>query len=163
MALGYELTVTDSKGTEIKLTSMDEQHGGREDIICASYKSNTLNDDSIARSNDVRAEIKIIGRITAENKDTTCELANWSKEKDSSLIYRKVKLTTYPSPSNPTLLRNYELENMFVLDYTESFDMPTENMPENVKSNISSENDNGLFELYLVQKNGAYSQYIESK
>ena len=49
MALGYELTVTDSKGTEIKLTSMDGQHGGREDIICASYKSNTLNDDSIAR------------------------------------------------------------------------------------------------------------------
>lgn len=37
MALGYELTVTDSKGTEIKLTSMDGQHGGREDIICASW------------------------------------------------------------------------------------------------------------------------------
>ena len=159
MALGYELTVTDSKGTEIKLTSMDGEHGGREDIICASYKSTTLNDDSIARSNDVRAEIKIIGRITAENKDTTCELANWSKEKDSSLIYRKVILTIYPSTDNPILLRNYELENMFVLDYTESFEMPTENFSKQ----INSENDNGLFELYLVQKNGAYSQYIESK
>lgn len=155
MALGYELTITDSKGTEIKLSSKD----GEEDIICAFYKSNTLNDSAIARSNDVRAEIRIIGKITAGNKDRTCELANWSKEKNSSLIYRKVKLTMYPSTSNSELLRNYELENMFVLDYMESFEMPTENFPKG--TNLG--NDNGLFELYLVQKNGSYSQYIESK
>ncbi len=159
MALGYELTITDGKGGEITLSSLKGKHEGRGDIICASYKSNTLNDDSIARSNDVRAEIKIIGRITEGNKDTTCELAKWSIETDSSLIYRKVILTIYPSTDNPILLRNYELENMFVLDYTESFDMPTENFSKQ----INSENDDGLFELYLVQKNGAYSQYIESK
>lgn len=158
MALGYRLTITDSKGGEIVLSSMENECQGKGDIIAASYKSNTLNDDAIARSNDVRAEIRVIGRITKENKKATCDVANWSKETDSDLIYRKVKLEAYVSTSSSEMLRSYEIENMFVIDYTEGYEIPTENFPS---ENLNGENDNGLFELYLVQKNGNYDQYIE--
>lgn len=159
MALGYELTITDSKGNKIELASRKGKNEGREDILCASYKSNTLNDDAMARSNDVRAEVRIIGRITKENKAATCDIANWSKEDDSSLIYRTVNLVLYPSTSDPEIIRNYEIKNMFVIDYTEGFEIPTENLPDGLKQ----ENDNGLFELYLVQKSGAYDQFIEAE
>ncbi len=160
MALGYELVITDSKNTEITLSSMSDGHEGKEDIICVSYMSNTLNDDAIARSNDVRAEIKIIGRITKENKKQTCELANWSKETNSELIYRTIKLITHPSSSDSSILRSYEIKNMFVLDYTEGFEMPIGSLSE---EQIKGENDNGLFEIYLVQKNGKYDQFIEAE
>lgn len=56
------------------------------------------------------------------------------------------------------MLRSYEIENMFIIDYTEGYEIPTENFPS---ENLNGENDNGLFELYLVQKNGNYDQYIE--
>lgn len=159
MALGYQLTITDSKGGEIFLSSKDNEYDGKPDIISVSYKSNTLNDDAKARANDIRAEIVVIGRITDGNKKKTCDVANWAKEKDSSLIYRKVKLVTYPTTSDPKVLRSYEIENMFVLDYTESFDRPTESF----NGEIDKENDNGLFELYIVQKDGNYNQFIESE
>lgn len=161
MALGYELTITDLKGGTIVLSSMKEGHQGKEDIMAVSYKSNTLNDDTIARSNDVRAEIRVIGRITVENKKATCDVANWSKENNSDLIYRTVKLLTYESTSsNAKMLRTYEIKSMFVLDYTEGYEIPTENFPTD---KLEGENDNGLFELYLVQKNGNYDQFIEAE
>ena len=160
MALGYQVTITDSKGDTIVLSSMENEHEGKEDIICASYKSNTLNDESIAHSNDVRAEMRIIGRITVENKKSTCELANWAKETDSNRIYRTVKLVVRESTSSSAdILRSYEIKNMFILDYTEGYEISTENLPGELKS----ENDNGLFELYLVQKNGNYDQFIETE
>lgn len=159
MALGYDLIVTDSKGGEIKLSSMKDEHEGKEDIICVSFKSNTLNDEAIARSNDVRAEIKIVGRITIENKKKTCDLAKWSTDTDPTLIYRTVKLITHPSTSDTSILRSYEIQNMFVLDYTEGFEFPMESLTYD----IDKENDNGLFEIYLVQKDGSYDLFVESE
>lgn len=158
MALGYELKITDSKGGEISLSSIKKTQNGKEEILSALYKSNTLNDEAMSRSNVVRAEMRVIGRITKENKKTVCDIANWAKETDENLIYRKVKLVTRPSSSSSEVLRSYEIENMFVLDYTESFDCPTEN-----SGTVSQQDDNGLFELYLVQKDGNYDQFIEAE
>lgn len=161
MALGYRITITDSKGGEIVLSSMKADLTGKEDIISASYKSNTLNDDSMARSNDVRAEIKIIGRITKENIKNTCELAKWSNETNTDLLYRKVKLTVYTSTDSSIILRNYEISEMFVLDYEEAFDIPADGTPESIE--VKKENDNGIFAMYLAQKSGNYDLFIETE
>ena len=158
MELGYRLTITDSKNNSIFLSSMKEdtkENGRIGDITMASYKSNTLNDDTLSRSNDVRAEIKIYGVITNENKDITCSVASWAKETDTELIYRKVKLVAYSSTDpNAKLLRSYEIENMFVLDYEETFkDDP----------NNGGDGSSGVFVLYVVQKKGNFTQYIETQ
>lgn len=149
MALGYELTITDSKGGVINLYTNEENT----DIINASYKSNTLNNDVIARATQVRAEINVLGIINDLRKAETCKLAEWAKEKNPDLVYRTVKLVVHPSPSDSKILRSYELEGMFVVDYKESFD----------EYDKQTANDCGVFELYIVQKQGANAQYIETE
>lgn len=152
MALGYRLTIVDSKGNEIFLSSMKadlEESSRRPDISSAKYVSNTLKDDVLSRSKDFRAEIKVKGIITEENKTETCKVTCWSKETDSELEYRKVKLVVYTAEdSNAKILRSYEIESMFVLDYSESFHEQDDSV--------------GTFELYLVQKSGTFKQYIET-
>lgn len=158
MELGYRLTVTDSKGNEILLSSMkkDTEESERSgDIFGASYKSNTINDEALSRSNDVRAEITVNGIISSANKAETCKLASWAKETDSDLVYRTVKLETYTATDeNATLLRSYEIKDMFVLDYTEKF--------SDLKNDAAKDGSCGTFELYVVQKKGNYKQYIEA-
>ena len=158
MELGYRLTITDSVGNEIYLSSMknDTNANGRAgDIIAASYKSNTINDEALSRSNDVRAEIKVRGRISEENKEDTCKLALWSKEDNSQLIYRNVKLDIYTATDDgANKLRSYEIANMFVLDYSEEF--------TNTDAKLNNEETIGYFDMYIVQKKGNYSQYIET-
>lgn len=149
MALGYELTITDSKGGVINLYTNEVNI----DIINASYKSNTLNDNVISRSTQVRAEVNVFGKITDSRKAETCKLAEWAKEDAPDLIYRTVKLVVHPSPKDSQILRSYELEGMFVVDYKESFD----------EYDKDTANDCGVFELYIVQKQGANAQYIETE
>lgn len=162
MALGYEVIITDSKGSEIKLDSMKKENNGKGDIIGASYKSNTLNDDSMSRSNDVRAEIKIIGRITKYNFQNTCELAKWSNESNPDLVYRKIKLIIHPTSSDTSILRSYEISEMFVLDYEEYFELLEDSI--NIDYNdYKKENDNGLFVMYLAQRSGNYDLYVETE
>lgn len=159
MALGYEVTITDSKGGEIKLSSMETEGKGKGDIIGASFKSNTINDDSMSRSNDVRAEVKLVGRITTDNYKEICKLAVWSNETVSDLQYRKVKLVIHPTSEDSTVIRSYEIAQMFVLDYEESFEMPVEYLAED----SSKEVDNGVFVMYLAQKSGKYELYVETE
>ncbi|MBQ7008834.1 MAG: hypothetical protein IJN05_06415 [Ruminococcus sp.] len=157
MELGYRLTITDENGGAIFLSSMREdcQEDGRVgEIVKAFYKTNTIDDNVLSKSNDSRAEIIVKGRITEFNKEETCKLASWSIETDSNLIYRTVKLVTYTSTDkNAKMLRSYEIEQMFVLDYTEEFN----------NSSDDNEASSGNFELYVVQKKGNHSQYIETE
>lgn len=162
MSLGYELTITDSSGQEIKLSSFKGGYTGEPDIINASYKSNTLKDEALSRSNDVRAEIQICGKITKENKAETNKLAAWAIDSNSETIYRTVKLIVHPTTSDPNVLRSYEIEHMFVLDYDECFDC--NNGLEDIDSGSMNEtNDCGIFKLFVVQKSGNYTQYIENE
>lgn len=156
MALGYRLTITDENGGEIFLSSMlaDRDDKRPADIIKASYKLNTIDDTALSRSNEARAEIKVSGIISEFNAKETCKLASWAKETNSDLIYRKVKLVTYANTdANAKMLRSYEIEQMFVLDYTETFSDSSKN----------DEGSSGQFELYVVQKKGNHSQYIETE
>lgn len=153
MALGYELTITDSKGGVIYLYTNADDNKSNIDIINASYKSNTLNNNVMTRASDVRAEINVLGLIKDSRKTETCKLAEWAKEKNPDLVYRTVKLVVHSSPSDSKILRSYELEGMFVVDYKESFD----------EYDKQTANDCGVFELYIVQKQGANAQYIETE
>ena len=157
MALGYRLTITDNNGSEIFLSSMlvDRDDKRPDDIINASYKLNTIDNDALSRSNEARAEITISGIISELNTKETCKLASWAKETNSDLIYRKVKLVIYANTDeNAKMLRSYEIEQMFVLDYKETFCNSSED---------NKEGSSGQFELYVVQKKGNHSQYIETE
>ncbi len=160
--MGYELTISDGNGQEIRLSSLKGGYTGDPDIISASYKSNTLKDEALSRSNDVRAEIKICGRITEENKTETNKLAAWAIDSKKETIYRTVKLVVHPTQTDSTVLRSYEVERMFVLDYDESYGCNT-GLENTNPTGEEENNDCGFFKLFVVQKSGDYTQYIESE
>ena len=160
MSLGYTLTITDANGSVIELASK-EGVGTGDDILSASFKSNTLNNDVTSRANDVRAEIKIIGKISESSYKDTTELAKWSNTSDSKLQYRTIKLKIYTTNSCDILLRSYEIEEMFVLDYDEIFDHESSGNSE--LANIKADNTAGLFILHAVKRNGPYNLYVESE
>lgn len=156
--LGYKLSITDSKGGEIIISTLDEDTAGEtgKNILAASYKSDTVNNNATSRGNDIRTEIIVIGEITEDNKDNICKLAEWANSNDDSLYYRKVNLKIYKSDTAPTPIRTYDVEEMFVLDYTEGFNLLTERDP----GNIGSSTDSGRYELVLVQRDGKYRKKV---
>lgn len=95
---------------------------GKDNIITAIYKTDTP-DDSNARSTDVGAELRIVGRIITatdgDQADDTLKLATWSLvpavKADS---YRKVTLEVLAAGQ---VVRKVNFPNAFVVDYTEDF------------------------------------------
>lgn len=155
---GYKLAITSSKGDEIIISTMgaDTENKTGKSILTASYKSDTVNNNATSRGNDIRTEIVIVGEITEHNKDDICKLAEWANCDNDDLFYRKIKLNVYKSSKSPSPIRTYEVEEMFVLDYTEGFNINTEHAP----SNIGSSTDSGIYELVLVQRDGNYKKKV---
>jgi hypothetical protein len=93
-----------------------------DNIITAVYRTDTP-DDSNARSTDVGAELKIVGRIITatdgDQADDTLKLALWSlvpaAKADS---YRKATLEVINAGQ---VVRKVYFPNAFVVDYTEDF------------------------------------------
>ena len=160
MSLGYILTITDANGSVIELASK-EGDSQNYDILSASFKSNTLDDNAKSRANNVRAEIKVIGKITEYNYKITNELANWANARNDELQYRTIELKIYSTTTGSKLLRRYEIKEMFILDYDEIFDHERSGNSE--FANIEADNTSGLFILHAVQRIGQYDLYVESE
>jgi hypothetical protein len=95
---------------------------GLENIISAEYMTDTPN-DSNARSTDVGATVKIVGKILTPVKDAPADdsikLALWSlveAEKDD--CYREMTLKVVAASK---VIRQYHFSIAFVVDYTENF------------------------------------------
>jgi hypothetical protein len=93
-----------------------------DNIITAVYKTDTP-DDSNARSTDVGAELKIVGRIITatdgDQADDTLKLALWSLVPAAKAeSYRKATLEVINAGQ---VVRKVYFPNAFVVDYTEDF------------------------------------------
>lgn len=137
----YKLTIKNNGKDEIVLSTLKENSTDSTKsvlgILGISFKMNTLNDDTRNRSDAVRAEFKIKGRITSENRDDTKKITKWSMDSNQSTIYRNVELVVYEGEENGTILRRYQIDSMFVVDYEENFE---------------DKGSDGTFELFIAQK-----------
>lgn len=134
--VGYKIKITG--GSEvIELTTV----GSPGSLKSVTFKMNTLDDHSRNRASDIRCEIVLEGSIQADTLDATVSLAKWSMDANAKSIYRSVELEIYEDAEcTGKLLRRYEVDDMFVLDYSEKFGESTEN---------------GTFTLFIAQKEGA--------
>ncbi|MDE5771658.1 MAG: hypothetical protein K2I06_08560 [Ruminococcus sp.] len=120
MNIHYNVTITGSK-EEIKFTANNQENSGNDSdaITRVQFKFNS-NDDCKDRDRDARIEVTIWGK--ADTKEDFCEmnkLANWSKE--TSDVYRTVKIEAFTTELSDNISRNFEFDGMFCLDYTEDF------------------------------------------
>ncbi|MEY8516988.1 hypothetical protein AALC25_08675 [Lachnospiraceae bacterium 29-84] len=147
MAAGYKLTIKNQQGEVIAL-STEEEHG-HPDITNVSFKMNTIDDNTRNRADSVRCEIVIEGMITKENKELTKQLANWAKNSADKAIYRDVELVVHERRNcTGEVLRRYEINTMFVIDYEEVF---------------GKESDSGVYTLFLAQREGNGKKDVFSK
>lgn len=138
---GYQLTIKNA-GETIELSTKEKE--GKPEIRGIRFKMNTLDDNTKNRSDSVRGEMLIIGNITPENKEKTKRLAKWSLDSDKKTLYRDVVLVVYDAENcTGDVLRRYEINTMFVIDYEETF------------GEISDKSsDSGTFRLFIAQREG---------
>ena len=133
----YKLTIK-SKTETIELNSERE---GKPEISSVEFKMNTLDDNTRNRDEAVRAEFRIKGMITKENGEVTNQLAKWAMDHDAGTLYRNVELLVDSGTDfSGKTLRRYKFDEMFVIDYTESFGLSEAN------------SDSGTYELFIAQK-----------
>ena len=65
------------------------------------------------------AKIEIVGRLREPIKTEIIKLFNWAKEKNSEKWYRNIEIKIKESEDN--VIRVYNFENVFILDYKEVY------------------------------------------
>ena len=132
---GYLVNIINNEGT-IEISSKEENN--EVTITSVDFCINTLDDKTRNNSDAKRVEIIIKGTINKGNKDNTLKLLKWAFDDDQNTLYRKVEIEVYSDAKmTGALLRRYEVNEMFVIDYKEK------------KS--EEKNENMAFEMFLAQ------------
>ncbi len=118
-----------------EITIGDIKLESKEEHINVEFKTNTLNNDDLERAS-YRVEFKISGDITDENFEQLYKLAKWSYQAED--IYKDLEIKIW-NKRNGTFLRKYTFDQMWCVDYSETFD------------EAKGSAQNGAFELYIVQ------------
>jgi hypothetical protein len=134
----FELKVSSETEKDI-IFSLGEDKNTITDI---QFFMNTLNDDTLNRSQSVRAEFVIKGSIDDKSKSEIQKLAAWAIATEKDKIYREVNIIVKDNNSDSgEVLRRYIFSEMFVIDYKEIFGPKKDN-----------KDDEGSFELLIAQK-----------
>ena len=145
---GYQFVVAGTDKIELSTKAVDRDQQGLSEIERIEFKMNTIDDNTRNHADSVRAEIKICGPITADDKEVINKLAIWAMDSNKSTLYRDVELTVYEGENcTGKVLRKYQIQSMFVIDYTESF----------------KNDESGTYELFIAQKEGKYKQEVFAK
>ena len=115
-------------------------------IDFADVTIDTLNNDTQKKSNALLARMTIQGKIDSSINDRLIKISEWARDLKNESTYRKVTLTVKEDPV--TVLRTYEIPDMFVCDYSETYRSPKD---EN--------GDGSFFELNLTQKENKLKEF----
>ncbi|MBD3879630.1 MAG: hypothetical protein SR1Q5_08100 [Quinella sp. 1Q5] len=124
---------------ELKIESGDNVIEIKEDstIYFAEVFLDTINNNTQKKSNAMLACVTIQGNIDASINDRLINISEWARDLNDKTTYRKVTLTVKEDAT--TILRTYEIPDMFVCDYREVYGNP-------------SDDKTSFFELNLTQK-----------
>ena len=156
---GYKLKISNSNTKEIVLDTNEEPYI----IDGVSFKVNTFDDECISRADDARIEVTISGKITTENREKVKELAKWATDINRQTIYRNIALVVNNggAEEGTSVVRHYDFESMFVIDYKESFVGSPVRSPKG-KNNDSNGDDVGSYTLFIAQRAGKFKRDIFS-
>ena len=124
---GFEVKIIQEDGNVIDL--------GESVIKSIRFKIDTVEEDVKDRSDNVINKVEVKGSITPESKKETRKLALWSLDKMRSKVYRKASLIIREGGE---VLRTYEMDKVFCIDYIETFQ--------------SGSGNKGEFELIVAQR-----------
>lgn len=117
-------------------------------ITDAEVMLDTIDNTTRNKSKAVLAKINVKGQIIGKGqgitklKDSLRDIFLWATDFSVDTTYRKVTLTVKEDEAN--VLRTYEIENMFVRDYRETYRNSVEEGGQGDKG--------GMFELNLTQR-----------
>lgn len=107
---------------------------------------NTIDENTRNKSKAMLAEInvkgQIIGKKSPKLRESLRDIFNWARDFEVDTTYRKVTLTI--KESSTTVLCTYEIENMFVRSYKETY--------QNSNQKGGQGDKGGMFELDLAQQ-----------
>jgi NAD+--asparagine ADP-ribosyltransferase len=89
---------------------------GENYVKSVEYYYNTVNNNALDKSSDINVTLKITGNLSKDCKVQTKDLAKWSLMTKGADVYRKVTLTI---EDQENIIREYSLDEAFVLDYRE--------------------------------------------
>jgi len=125
---------------ELKIESANETIEIMEEntIYFAEVFLDTLNNDTQKKSNAMLARVTIQGNIEPSINESLIKISEWARDLKNETTYRKVILTMKDDEAG-SMLRTYEIPDMFVCDYREVYSSP-------------KEDTTSFFELNLTQK-----------
>ena len=112
----YEVKIEDQDGEEVIVIT--ETEGGQY-ITGLIVELDTINNQARQKSSAMLAKIEIVGRLRESIKTEIIKLFNWAKEKNSEKWYRNIEIKIKKSEDN--VIRVYNFENVFILDYKEVY------------------------------------------
>ena len=112
----YEVKIEDQDGEEVIVIT--ETEGGQY-ITGLIVELDTINNQARQKSSAMLAKIEIVGRLREPIKTEIIKLFNWAKEKNSEKWYRNIEIKIKESEDN--VIRVYNFENVFILDYKEVY------------------------------------------
>ena len=112
----YEVKIEDQDGEEVIVIT--ETEGGQY-ITGLIVELDTINNQARQKSSAMLATIEIVGRLREPIKTEIIKLIKWAKEKNSEKWYRNIEIKIKESEDN--VIRVYNFENVFILDYKEVY------------------------------------------
>lgn len=136
----YEVKIEDQDGEEVIYIGNPENEGESKKITSLIVELDTINDQSLQKSNAMLAKIEIVGLLDSSIKGEIIKLFNWAKEQNAEKWYRNIEIKV--KTSNEDVDRIYNFENVFILDYSEVYTDEAEKKKDYFKVKLTQKENN---------------------
>ena len=136
----YEVKIEDQDGEEVIYIGNPENEGESQKITSLIVELDTINDQSLQKSNAMLAKIEIVGLLDSSIKGEIIKLFNWAKEQNAEKWYRNIEINV--KTSNEDVDRIYNFENVFILDYSEVYTDEADNKKDYFKVKLTQKENN---------------------
>lgn len=136
----YEVKIEDKDGEEVIYIGNPENEGEDKMITSLIVELDTINDQSRQKSNAMLAKIEIVGLLDRSIREETRKIFNWAKEQNEDKWYRNIEIKVKTSSDNE--YRIYKFENVFILDYKETYTDESESNKNYFTVNLTQKENN---------------------
>ena len=136
----YEVKIEDQDGEEVIYIGNPENEGEGKMITSLVVELDTINDQSRQKSNAMLAKLEIVGLLDSSIKGEIIKLFNWAKEQNEEKWYRNIEIKVKTSSDN--VYRTYKFDNVFILDYKETYTDESESNKNYFTVNLTQKENN---------------------
>ena len=121
----FKVTIKSDKGDEIVLGNLGEESKDRAanaiagTVTGVDVRFDTIDENATQKSHGMIARVTVYGRILKENHKTLKEVMQWAIDNKGDTEYRNVLVEMIVSAGEEAY--GYEIPDMFVVDYAESY------------------------------------------